>query len=159
MRAAVLAPLGAIEGVSFKVLSMALADLLLGADPRRTLWIEAGAGMVAVDTLVHNWLARTGILRGFDAEHAYGPLCYAPGRCAALITAAAEWIDARAFCREGPATFSRLIQHVVWRFCAEGYLGICNGNRIDDRFACGQWDCPVGEICERVPLQAVQYVT
>jgi hypothetical protein len=31
-------------------------------DPRRLLWIEAAVVMIAVDTLVHNFLHRTGIL-------------------------------------------------------------------------------------------------
>lgn len=48
-------PLGNVQGIPRKELALALSDLLLGSDPRRTLWIEAGAGMVVVDTLVHNW--------------------------------------------------------------------------------------------------------
>jgi hypothetical protein len=32
---------------------MALADLLLGADPNRERWVTTGASMVAVDTLFH----------------------------------------------------------------------------------------------------------
>jgi hypothetical protein len=32
--------------------------------------------MIAVDTLVHNFLHRTGILHRLDASHAYGPACY-----------------------------------------------------------------------------------
>jgi len=31
-------------------------------DPRRLLWIEAAVVMIAVDTLVHNFLHRSGIL-------------------------------------------------------------------------------------------------
>ena len=85
MRRALLEPLRCIHGVSYKVLSMALADLLLGADPNRERWVTTGASMVAVDTLVHNWLHRTGILRRLGAEHAYGPACYGPGRCASII--------------------------------------------------------------------------
>ena len=34
--------------------------------------------MIAVDTLVHNFLHRTGILRRFRADHAYGLACYQP---------------------------------------------------------------------------------
>jgi hypothetical protein len=64
------------SGALRKVLSMALADLLLGADPNRERWVTTGASMIAVDTLVHNWLHRTGILRRLGAEHAYGPACY-----------------------------------------------------------------------------------
>ena len=39
MRHAFLEPLCCIHGVSDKVLSMALADLLLGADPNRERWM------------------------------------------------------------------------------------------------------------------------
>ena len=63
-----------------KVLSMSLADLLLAGDRKRERWRAAGAQMIAIDTLVHAWLHRTGILRGLDAEHAYGPGCYGEGR-------------------------------------------------------------------------------
>ena len=73
MRQALLEPLEAVHGLGPKVLSMALVGLLLGADPKRERWVVTGASMVAIDTLVHNWLHRTGILRRLDAEHAYGP--------------------------------------------------------------------------------------
>jgi hypothetical protein len=154
MRQALLEPLCCIHGVSHKVLSMALADLLLGADPNRERWMTTGASMVAVDTLVHNWLHRTGILRRLGAEHAYGPVCYGPGGCASIIEQAAQSIDAREFCPDGPAFFPRLVQKAIWLFCAEAGLGICNGNRIDDRDRCAQHDCPLFAACERVPLRA-----
>ena len=62
LRSAVLEPLSGIYGVSAKVWSMALADLLLAGDPGRERWRAAGAGMIAVDTLVHNWMHRSGCL-------------------------------------------------------------------------------------------------
>lgn len=43
MRAALLKPLRCIYGVSDKVLSVTLADLLLGAGPKRPRWAEVGA--------------------------------------------------------------------------------------------------------------------
>ena len=86
-----------VFGVSHKVLSMTLADLLIGADPNRSLWVLAGRHMIAVDTLIHNLLHRTGTLAQCDAEHAYGPGCYAPQGCAAIVRALASEIDARAF--------------------------------------------------------------
>jgi len=49
MRAALLEPLRCIYGVSDKVLSVALADLLLGAGQHRPRWAEVGARMIAVD--------------------------------------------------------------------------------------------------------------
>ena len=70
--------------------------------------------MVAVDTLVHNWLHRTGSLRRLDAEHAYGPACYRSGGCASIIEETARRIDARQFCPDGPAFFPRLLQKAIW---------------------------------------------
>ena len=64
---------------------MALSDLLLGADPKRERWIYTGAHLIVIDTLVHNWMHRTGILAELGAEHAYGPPCYRPGGCAQII--------------------------------------------------------------------------
>ena len=86
LRHALIEPLSHVHGVSHKVLSMALADLLLAGDPRRALWTEAGAAMIAVDTLVHNFLHRTGILKRLGADHPYGPACYAPDGCADLAS-------------------------------------------------------------------------
>ncbi len=97
LRLALLAPLGNVYGVSNKLLAMALSELLLAGDAKRPLWIEAGTVMIAVDTLVHNFLHRTGILRDFAAEHPYGPRCYAPGGCADIIERIAAKIDARRF--------------------------------------------------------------
>src|SRR5262249_1086727 len=94
LRQALLGPLGNVYGVSNKVLAMASAELLLGGDAKRSAWIEAGAVMIAIDTLVHNFLHRTGILRGLQAEHAYGPGCYAANGCAAIIEQIAGKIDA-----------------------------------------------------------------
>jgi hypothetical protein len=73
---ALVEPLGHVYGVSNKVLAMALAELLLGGDAKRPVWIEAGTVMIAIDTLVHNFLHRSGILRAFNGEHLYGPRCY-----------------------------------------------------------------------------------
>ena len=75
MRAALIEPLREIYGVSDKVLAMALSCILLAAPKKRQRWIEAGSGMIAIDTLVHNFLHRTGILRRFEADHAYGMAC------------------------------------------------------------------------------------
>jgi hypothetical protein len=64
MAAALIEPMRQIYGVSDKVLTMALSCLLLGAPKKMVLWIEVGGGMIAIDTLVHNFLHRTGILAG-----------------------------------------------------------------------------------------------
>lgn len=153
LRRALLEPLGHVYGVSNKVLSMALSDLLLAGDAKRLLWMEAGAAMIAIDTLVHNFLHRTGILRDFGAEHPYGAGCYAENGCAAIIERIAAKIDARRFNASYPANFPRFVQHAIWRFCAENGLNRCNGRRIDDRAPCQQTDCPLFADCAQVPLK------
>jgi hypothetical protein len=57
-RQALLSPLRNVYGVSDKVLAMALATLLIGAAADRPGWLEVGAGMVAIDSLVHAFLHR-----------------------------------------------------------------------------------------------------
>src|ERR1700674_4071932 len=97
MAAALIEPLREIYGVSDKVLAMALSSLLLGAPEKMALWTEVGGSMIAIDTLVHNFLHRTGILSRFTASHSYGAACYRPGGCANIIAAVAQRIDARQF--------------------------------------------------------------
>ncbi|WP_200905698.1 hypothetical protein [Methylobacterium sp. ARG-1] len=149
MREAVLSPLCEIYGIGPKLWAMMLADLLLGADPKRERWVTAGSWMIAVDSLVHNFLRRTGTLARFDAEHAFGPACTAPGGCAEIIEGLACQIDARAYNPDFPATFPRFVQAALWGFCAEAGWDICNGNRIDDRAGCQQRRCPAFEVCDR----------
>ena len=132
---------------------MTLSILLLAAPKNMRLWTEAGAAMIAVVTLVHNFLVRTGTLRRFNASHAYGPACYRPGGCADIIEAVADRIDAREFNPQFPKSFPRFVQHAIWRFCAEAGLNRCNGRRIDDRAPCQQTDCPVFAGCARVALK------
>ena len=150
MRIALLEPLGRIHGTGPKLWSMMGAELLLGADPRRERWVTTGASMIAIDTLVHNFLVRTGALRRFGADHPYGDRCYRPGGCADIIEALSERIDARAYNRSFPRSFPRFVQSAIWSFCAGLGFDICNGNRIDDRFRCDQSQCPAFSACDRV---------
>ena len=76
LREAVIGPLREVYGVSDKVLTMTLSCILLAAPKRLHLWHEVGASMIAIDTLVHNFLVRTGILARFEANHSYGAACY-----------------------------------------------------------------------------------
>jgi hypothetical protein len=152
MRAALIDPLRHIYGVSDKVLTMALSGLLLGAPRKLRRWPEVGASMIAVDTLVHNFLHRTGILHRFGAAHPYGAACYRPGGCAQVVEAVAARIDACAFNPAFPAVFPRFVQHAMWRYCAQTELDICNGNRIDDRKSCANVYCQVRNICDRTSL-------
>jgi len=150
---AVVAPLSAIAGTGAKLWSMILGEVLLVGDPAQERWVAAGAGMIAVDSLVHNFLHRTGTLQRCGAEHPYGPACYAPGGCANILRRFAEAVDARQFNPAFPATFPRFVQHAIWRFCAEGVENVCNGRRIDDRRRCGQRHCPAFARCDRVSLR------
>ena len=77
-RDALIGPLRNVYGVSDKILSLALSMLLIGVGRRKPRWFEAGIGLIVIDTLVHNFLHRTGILHRFDAAHPYGAGCYHP---------------------------------------------------------------------------------
>ena len=69
LRKALVGLLREVYGVSDKVLTMTLSCILLAAPKRLRLWHDVGASMIAIDTLVHNFLVRTGILARFDADH------------------------------------------------------------------------------------------
>lgn len=155
LRASLIEPLREVYGVSDKVLTMALSCILLGAPKRMSLWIEVGGSMIAIDTLVHNFLHRTGILRRFKAEHSYGAACYRPGGCAEIIAAIADRIDARQFNPAFTQPFPRFVQHSIWRYCSQTGLDVCNGNRIDDSRRCENKDCCVRLMCDRVVLRTV----
>ena len=156
MRNALVEPLSNIHGVSGKVVNMTLASLLTAAPPSKPLWLEAGASMIAIDTLVHSFLLRTGILKRFDALHPYGPACYQPNGCAEFIERIARCIDARETNPGYPNFFPRMVQHAIWRWCAQLELNICNGNQIDDRDRCGNKGCPLFNLCDRVALRPMK---
>jgi hypothetical protein len=145
-------PMQSIFGVSDKVLSMALSALMLGTGHQKPRWMQAGIDFVVVDRLVHNFLARTGILARASADHPYGPRCYGPNGCAAQIRAIAKAIDAHAFNAGFPRDFPRFVQLAIWCFCAEGVLNICNGRRIPRRQSCRNEYCSLYHVCERRPL-------
>lgn len=148
---ALVRPMKAIYGVSDKVLTMSLSTLLLSSD--RKSWRSMGAATIVIDTLVHNFLHRTGILASADADHAYGPACYRPGMCADIIREASALIDARRFNPAFPAQFTRFIQHAIWRYCAQDGLDICNGNQIDDRYGCANRACSLYSRCAKIRLK------
>ena len=133
-----------IHGASDKVLSLALVPLLLGGRPGDALWQAAGAELIVIDTLVHNWLHRTGILSDLDARHNYGPKCYAPNGCADILRQAALPIDTRRYSSDNPPTFPRLIQYAIWRFCAADAFDI---------WPCSGAGCPIMRYCGRVALR------
>ncbi len=126
MRKALLRPLRSVHGIGSKIISMALANLLLGTDPKRERWLTTGANLIVIDTLVHNWMHRTGILRELGAEHAYGSACYRPGSCAKIIEQVSTRIDARHFNPSFPASFPRHVQKAIWHFCSRAGRDICS---------------------------------
>lgn len=145
-------PMQSVFGVSDKVLSMALSALLLGTGHRKPRWMQAGTDFIVVDRLVHNFLARTGILARAGAAHPYGPRCYGPGGCSDQIRAIAKAIDTRSFNPAFPQCFPRFVQLAIWCFCAEGALNICNGRRIPKRQPCHNEYCSLFAICDRRSL-------
>jgi hypothetical protein len=147
-------PLRNVYGISDKILTMTLSGLLLGASDRRPHWFETGKGMIAIDTLVHNFLHRTGILEDCGAAHGYGAGCYGYGGCAEIIRAVASRIDASAFNRRFPKVFPRFVQYAIWRFCAADGLNVCNGNRIDDRNSCQNSYCQLFNKCRGKSLKS-----
>ena len=152
---ALIGPLRNVYGVSDKVLTMALSSLLIGAREQRPVWFETGKSMIAVDTLVHNFLHRTGILEGCGTPHVYGAACYAQGGCAEIVRAISDRIDARTFNPKFPPVFPRFVQHAIWRYCAAEGLHLCNGNRIDDRKSCQITYCQLYLKCDRKPLKSM----
>ena len=153
MRDAVLLPLIAISGTGRKVWAMVLAELLLGADASRERWVAAGASFVAVDSLVHAFLHRTGILDGLGAGHAYGRACHAPGGCVDVIAGLAARVDSREFNSSFPAIFPRWVQFATWQFCAAGGWSICHGNNINDETGCLQRFCPSFSCCDKIVIK------
>jgi hypothetical protein len=153
--AALVDPLRNVYGISDKVIAMALATLLMGAGATRPGWFDVGASFIVVDTLVHNFLVRTGILDRLAAGHPYGPACYRLGGCADVLIGVATAIDARRFNPMFPKTFPRFVQHAIWRYCAQACLDVCNGNQIDDRDSCMNMWCQLYSRCDRLALHVV----
>jgi hypothetical protein len=151
LREAIIGPLRNVYGVADKVLAMALSNLLLAAGRRRPLWVEVGGTFVAIDTLVHNFLHRTGTLKRLRADHPYGDRCY-------RLEGYAE-IDARQFNPTFPPTFPRFVQSAIWRYCAENALAICNRNQIDDDASCDNRHCQMFRRCDRIALRAEKIKT
>lgn len=147
-------PLRGIRQIySDKVLNMALSDLLLGAGEGRMHWLEAGGAMIAIDSLVHNWLHRTGYSNKPTVRTPTDVACYRDGSCRDLLDHLASAIDASSFNPSYPRNFPRFVQKAIWSFCAQSGLARCNGITIDDRLPCER-DCPVWSNCAHQPLKS-----
>jgi len=151
-RESIFGPLRNVYGIADKVLSMTFADLLLAAQNGRTHWHELGASFVAIDTLVHKFLVRTGIIQTLGHQHPYGPSCYQPRGCAPVVERIARKIDAREFNRSYPPLFPRFVQHAIWRYCAQDAVNVCNSVKIADRKRCQDIYCRVFRRCARYPV-------
>jgi len=147
-----IAPMRAVYGISDKVISMALSDLLL-ASPDKPTWRRLGAEFIVVDRLIHNFMRRSGILKRHDCEHLYGPACYRDDGCAELLLSLSRGIDMRRYHHSFPQPFPRFVQSAIWRYCAATGENICNGNQIDDRKRCQNDGCNLQSFCERVALR------
>ncbi len=141
-----------VQGIGPKVLSMAMSTFLMAGDVDRTYWIKAGVRMIAVDSLVHNFMHRTGILHRMKASHPYGAGCYQAGGCAEIIEQVSSRIDAREFNPSYPKNFPRFVQFAIWRFCSIGEMNTCNGVRINDTERCQQKACELYAHCARRTL-------
>ncbi|MDA9524137.1 hypothetical protein XI06_28630 [Bradyrhizobium sp. CCBAU 11434] len=133
---------------------MTLSSVLMADRKRRPAWFKVGSRMIVIDRLIHNFLARTGILARFGADHPYGPRCYGENGCADILRFVSTEIDARQFDSGFPADFPRFIQHALWRYCAAGELDVCNGNNIDDRKSCEQSSCIIFNSCSKIALKS-----
>lgn len=149
-----IAPMRSVFGISDKVISMALSELLLASD--LPAWRQLGAEFIVIDRLVHNFLHRSGILRRHKCEHLYGRSCYAENGCAKLLLSLSRGIDTRRFHNSFLQPFPRFVQLAIWRFCAASGENICNGNKIDDAKRCQNEGCNLQSFCERVSLRKGQ---
>lgn len=145
-------PWRSIFGVSDKVATMALSTLLMSAPREWDCWRRAGQQLIVIDSLVHNFLHRTGATREFGTIHPYGNGCYAPGGCFDVIGKLAEAVNARRFNFDFPSYFPRFVQLSIWKYCAQSAWDICNGNQINDKESCDVGGCYLRECCKRVSL-------
>ena len=154
MAGAIMGPLSGVHGVAGKVLSMVLSDLLVVGNEHNPRWGQVGGSLIAIDTLVHNLLVRTGILKRANAVHPYGRQCYGPTGCAAVLSALSDAIDARQFNSAFPRVFPRYVQRAIWAYCAEEGLRVCNGRTVNDAGRCKNLDCRLYGMCDRLALRS-----
>ena len=57
-------------GIGPKLISMSLASLLIAGGRQRSRWVRVGRSMIVIDSLVHNFLHRSGILEAYGSAHA-----------------------------------------------------------------------------------------
>jgi hypothetical protein len=150
-RKALVQDLTRVFGIGDKLANMTLSGLLM-SDPNNQRWVRVGQAMVAVDSLVHNFLHRTGILRFYQREHPYGPRCSRD--CLEVLDHLIREVDARKYNPSFPKFYPRFVQFSIWRFCSVVAMDICNGVKIRDSEPCQRNDiCPVFDLCDHIALR------
>ena len=117
------------------------------------LWIEVGGSMIAIDTLVHNFLHRTGILASVQREPPVWRGLLPARRLRRHYCSRSRADRCPAVQSNFPQTFPRFVQYAIWQYCTQNGLDVCNGNRIDDGRRCDNMDCRVRLMCDRVALR------
>jgi len=145
----------AVEGVSAKLANMSLAALMIGGRPKDSDWTAVATQMVTVDSLIHNHFERTGVLSALQAEHSYGPGCYGPEGCEAVIFKVTRLLQARSTGLKSASSDQRWptpidVQKALWRFCTAGVLDFCNAARVGLEPGCRAADgCPAAVHCAK----------
>lgn len=145
-------PWRSIFGVSDKVITMALSTLLMSSPRSWHQWQHVGRNLIVVDSLVHNFLHRTGASHELGVTHLYGNKCYQIGGCFDVLDRLSHDVDARRFNFNFPMHFPRFVQLSIWRYCSSVF-NICNGNRIDDKKRCLDRQCHLHSECRRIALK------
>lgn len=161
MRDKAISEIDKILGVGKKLAHMVLSDFLIAVgkdkDFPKTSWYATGRSMIVIDTLVHNFLHRTGILKQYNAIHSYGDAsCYGENGCFKVLEQISKDIDCQVINGHLPRYYPRFIQYSIWHHCAEGKGNICNGRNINDKDRCikkNKTECCVAKICEKLPLK------
>ena len=152
-RKAMIGPLRNVYGVSDKVLAMALSSMLLGAGNLRPLWFEVGATFVAIDTLVHNFMHRTGILGGFRRPIRTATGAIGPAGALTFSVSSPPRSTLGNSIAPSPRRFRRSCR-MRSGATAENGLGVCNGNRIADDHPCSNGHCQLFRRCDRIALRS-----
>ena len=122
MRGSLIEPLRHVYGVSDKVLTMALSCILLGAPKRMRLWREVGGSMIAIDTLVHNFLTEPASWLGSMRTICTGWLATGPAAAPTLFKLWQNGSTPGSSARYIPQVFPRFVQHAIWKYRARAAL-------------------------------------
>ena len=139
---------------SDKVLTMSLSSILLAAPKRLHRWQQVGASMIAIDTLVHNFLVRTGILEGsMPTTRMVQPAT----RLAAAPTSSRPWRPGSTPGSSIPGFRSRFPGSSSTRSGGTAPSPASTStNRIDDRKSCDNVYCQIRSNCDRIVLSIHQ---